>query len=581
MAMELHCANCDQIIEEGHEFHFDWLEGVYCEDCLEELEEDGKICTCGECGEYKDPEDVYWLSDAETYVCTECLEYYDRYQQCRECGDWFDTRATDMVLTAYNCNDEYVCPSCYDRYDYWPCADCGDVYALDDLCYDENSEHYYCSYCYDDIRRRHKIQNYGYKPTPKFKASTHDEFVTSDDPKSPIFLGVELEVDGNYNLEPEDGADAVMNCSDDVYCKHDGSLDNGFEIVTHPATLKYHLNDMGWDRICEAASDEGFRSHDTNTCGLHVHVGRTQLGEWPDFRVKTITNIITLMCVHKDNLVKFTRRKPQELEQWAQWPTFTVRSEEEDIQNMAIDRSASRYRALNLNNRDTIEFRIFKGTLNANTVKATLEMVSNIVGYAMTHRWDVCRTSDWLDIVHYHEYPELNEYVESKGLTESSAPWKEEIEELERAEARRKELIEKAREELKSNPPESFNTTALTVNEDWNIRMNMPDGIVTEAMLNVMAHDVEGFGSQFGGVNPVPADGRFHRGDIVVCGYAPGYGFGVILEDEPEHGEGYDPMLAVAWSRMTTGHDCSGRCEDGFGWFVSASELQAVSLLPF
>lgn len=31
---------------------------------------------------------------------------------------------------------------------------------------------------------------------------------------------------------------------DHLYIKHDGSLDDGFELVTHPMTLDYHLNKM-------------------------------------------------------------------------------------------------------------------------------------------------------------------------------------------------------------------------------------------------------------------------------------------------------------------------------------------------
>lgn len=34
-----------------------------------------------------------------------------------------------------------------------------------------------------------------------------------------------------------------------AYCKHDGSLDDGFEIVTHPMSLEYQLHEMSWDEV--------------------------------------------------------------------------------------------------------------------------------------------------------------------------------------------------------------------------------------------------------------------------------------------------------------------------------------------
>jgi len=36
-----------------------------------------------------------------------------------------------------------------------------------------------------------------------------------------------------------------------AYCKHDGSLNDGFEIVTHPMTLDYHLHRMPWEELLE------------------------------------------------------------------------------------------------------------------------------------------------------------------------------------------------------------------------------------------------------------------------------------------------------------------------------------------
>ena len=38
-----------------------------------------------------------------------------------------------------------------------------------------------------------------------------------------------------------------------LYCKHDGSLSNGFELVTHPMSLEYHQEEMPWPEVLRTA----------------------------------------------------------------------------------------------------------------------------------------------------------------------------------------------------------------------------------------------------------------------------------------------------------------------------------------
>ena len=38
-----------------------------------------------------------------------------------------------------------------------------------------------------------------------------------------------------------------------LYCKHDGSLSNGFELVAHPMSLEYHQEEMPWPEVLRTA----------------------------------------------------------------------------------------------------------------------------------------------------------------------------------------------------------------------------------------------------------------------------------------------------------------------------------------
>lgn len=45
-----------------------------------------------------------------------------------------------------------------------------------------------------------------------------------------------------------------------LYCKHDGSLDDGFEMVTHPMTLEYHMQKMPWKGVLHSAVEMAIRA---------------------------------------------------------------------------------------------------------------------------------------------------------------------------------------------------------------------------------------------------------------------------------------------------------------------------------
>ena len=51
--------------------------------------------------------------------------------------------------------------------------------------------------------------------------------------------------------------------------------------------------------------------------------------------------------------------------------------------NHAKNSCAGRYTAVNLTNADTVEIRMFRGTLKLNTLKATLQMVNHLVEVAV------------------------------------------------------------------------------------------------------------------------------------------------------------------------------------------------------
>lgn len=71
---------------------------------------------------------------------------------------------------------------------------------------------------------------------------------------------------------------------------------------------------------------------------------------------------------------------------------------------------------MNLTNGDTIEFRMFRGTLKSNTLLATLQMVDHICDVALYLSDDELRELSWSSFVGGIKEPELIQYLKERNL---------------------------------------------------------------------------------------------------------------------------------------------------------------------
>jgi hypothetical protein len=105
--------------------------------------------------------------------------------------------------------------------------------------------------------------------------------------------------------------------NENIYIKQDGSLDDGFEIVSHPMSLDYHTRKMPWKDVLQKAISMNYRSHKTTTCGYHLHIGRDGLGDDYDTQETTISNILYFTEKHWDEMLRFSRRSEAQINRWA------------------------------------------------------------------------------------------------------------------------------------------------------------------------------------------------------------------------------------------------------------------------
>lgn len=205
-----------------------------------------------------------------------------------------------------------------------------------------------------------------------------------------LTIGFELEVENFGNEDNNEVAGIIKNVLNGfVAIERDGSLNNGFEIISHPFTRKYfetikpqlkqafgHLN------ACD------FRGDETSTAGLHVHINKLAFGNTYAKQNENINKLFLFFETYKKELLKFSRRRGNECERWACWFSDARESDHANGNDKKIkslkfinDNKANheRYRAINLTKGATVEVRIFKSSLNFETFCGTLELIFTIM----------------------------------------------------------------------------------------------------------------------------------------------------------------------------------------------------------
>lgn len=279
------------------------------------------------------------------------------------------------------------------------------------------------------------IHNYSYKPEPEIGYKNDRES------REHLTFGVELECEprndgGNVRMDAYELSDRIDEIPGGrTYCKSDGSLSNGVEIVSHPGTLAHHMYVMHWRQIQRTCEKAGFRSHDAANSGLHVHVGRAQLGSTDAERDDVTRKVQVLFALYTAELTRFSRRRRSCLEQWA--PIDRLGVTPDDIRHVSSGAQLAswaharvpayrsnhndRYTAVNVTNSATVEIRIFRGTLKRDTLIAAIQLVSNVFEYAMAHDWADIPASTWADVAAYKPHKELVNYMIARGLLDADA----------------------------------------------------------------------------------------------------------------------------------------------------------------
>lgn len=242
-------------------------------------------------------------------------------------------------------------------------------------------------------------------------------FMPGESEDTTLLLGAEIEVGGNNNISSDNDKNStvkkciqIMNESDSdeenlIYSTHDSTVQIEFD--TMPCSLEFHKNKMNYREMFEYLDKEGYKGHDCETAGLHIHANRSYLGKSRISQELVISKILYILEKFNDEICVIARRDNE-------YSEFVGSKKEENslVELYGKYKDHGKRAALNLQHKDTIEFRMFKSTLKYETFILTLEFVKDIIDYAKSASIEEIELIKWADLMKLFSPALRNYYTE-------------------------------------------------------------------------------------------------------------------------------------------------------------------------
>lgn len=185
-----------------------------------------------------------------------------------------------------------------------------------------------------------------------------------------------------------------MNGSDSdeeslIYSTHDGTVQ--IELDTMPCSLEVHKT-LNYKEMFKFLVDCGYRGHDCENAGMHIHVDREYLGDTKFKQQLVISKIIYILEKFNDDICVIARKNHD-------YSQFIGGSNDTPFTLYQAYKDYGKRAALNLQHDETIEFRCFRSTLKYETFILTLEFVQCIVDFAKTINIEEIESVAWQDLM--------------------------------------------------------------------------------------------------------------------------------------------------------------------------------------
>lgn len=267
---------------------------------------------------------------------------------------------------------------------------------------------YAISFGDEPAKTKKYIHSYNYKPE-------YIKHYMPEENEATLLLGAEIEVAGNTN-EPNRESTVkkciqIINGSEDdkedlIYSTSDSTVQ--IELDTMPCTLEFHKNNMNYKELFKYLDEIGYKGHDCENAGLHIHADRSYLGNSELKQQLVITKILYILEKFNNEICVIARRDHE-------YSKFVgdKNNEKSVVELYNKYKNTGKRVALNLQHENTIEFRCFKSTLKYETFLLTLEFVKDIIDYAKSINIEEIELIQWDDLMNTFS-KELKDYYNKR-----------------------------------------------------------------------------------------------------------------------------------------------------------------------
>lgn len=279
----------------------------------------------------------------------------------------------------YDIDDNPICVDCIREF-YTSCASCGRYFRINGKTV--------CREC-ESVVYLNTINSYNTKPYPVFKNYNSD---IETEIKGKRYYGIEMEFN---NVSPKE----IQKKSIDLYRKkylynkRDGSIPSGVEVVTSPLDRKsivYILD--GFKYSLEYISKRDYK----NNAGVHIHVNKKSISPITRYKIYMLLNN---QATHKEiNIMYYLSGRYSDIgfipDGCVGAPDRYYKLGESKYKSYKKDND--RYQALNVKNKTTFEFRLFKASSSKEEILSYVDMVDSIIDFCDVNGIKDMRVSNFI-----------------------------------------------------------------------------------------------------------------------------------------------------------------------------------------
>ena len=213
--------------------------------------------------------------------------------------------------------------------------------------------------CVDCLDMAYRIQNYTHKVEDTLGFDKHMK--RKDEP----YLGIEIE----YQVDKRKSGRLYVGDSlkGHALMKEDGSINNGFEIVSRPASYAKHL--LHYESFLDGLPEW---IHPHRSCGMHVHISRTAFTQMGAGKLTEFIN-------REDNKKFITLIAGRSSTNYQRGDNgYDIKKPYHIARDIGY---AERYNFVNLSNKKTIELRMFASPSNTKEFKIRMQFVKAMIEY--------------------------------------------------------------------------------------------------------------------------------------------------------------------------------------------------------